>query len=206
MIVSHSLRFIYISNPKTASKSVEAALAVFQEEPELDEISREGFFTKRHIPAWTLREHLPESVWRSYFKCAFVRNPWDWFVSQHFYNLVNNRDTGDIDRALPLSRDDILGTYEYLKQRRGVDWSESGFQHSFVCDDQGVPLVDFVGRFEHLAADFAHVQTRIGTQVALSRLNTTEHAPYRSYYTDETSFLIYQLYHMDIRIFGYDFG
>jgi hypothetical protein len=204
MIISHSRRLIMISNPKTGSKSIEAALAPFHEEPAMDESSREGFYTKRHMPAVVMRDYLPASCWRSYFKVAFVRNPWDWFVSQHFYNL-KERGLEGVDRRKKLSTEDIHGTYEFLKLRRGVEWSESGSQRSFVCDEYGSPLVDFLGRFENLRNDFEWIQTKIGIRVILPHINATEHRHYSTYYTDETREIVGQLYEGDVRIFGYSF-
>jgi sulfotransferase famil protein len=203
MIVSHSLRLIFVSNPKAASKSIEAALEYYNDEPQLNELYRDGFYTKCHMPASVLREHLPQAIWQLYFKFAIIRNPWDWFVSQHFYNL---RKRGiQADRSRKLAVQDIFDTYGFLKQFRGVDWSQSGSQNSFLCDNQGSVLVDFLGRFEGLQADLGKALEKSGASVVLPHLNRTDHAYYKSYYTCETKALIARLYEDDVRIFGYRF-
>jgi len=203
MIVSHSLRVIFISNPKTGSKSIDAALAQFQDEPSLSDFSSTGFYTKGHMPAYALRDILGRSVWDSYFKFSFVRNPWDWFVSQHFYNLQKHGILHHINE--PLSLKDIWRTYHFLRRYRGAEWVTSACQHAFLCDEEGQVLVDFLGRFERLAADFSAVQSIIGTQTELQHVNPSVHHDYREYYADETRDLVHALYGRDIDIFSYDF-
>jgi len=85
MILSHSYRFIFICSSKVGTTSMEQILQPFQEGAEYD-FGIQGLFPAKHVPAAMLRAALPESVWRDYFKFVFVRNPWDWFVSQWFYN------------------------------------------------------------------------------------------------------------------------
>src|SRR3989338_5981486 len=110
MILSHEHKFIFFCNGKVASTSMQAALAAFQEEPELD-IAVEGLFTKGHIPPEALKQKIPDSVWREYFKFCFVRNPWDWVVSQYYYNFPNTAPK-------QLLQNDILKLYYYLRQYR----------------------------------------------------------------------------------------
>ena len=46
MIINHERRFIFVSNPKTGTRSIETLLAEFQDEPELHAEERPGFYTK----------------------------------------------------------------------------------------------------------------------------------------------------------------
>ena len=41
----------------------------------------------RHIRPIELKPYLKESKFNTFFKFAFVRNPWDWHVSAYHYNL-----------------------------------------------------------------------------------------------------------------------
>ena len=82
-------------------------------------------------------------------------------------------------------------------------------QHRFVClSDTGAPAVDFVGRFERLAEDFAHVAARMGREVPLASANRTRSRPredYRSHYTAETAAIVGRAYARDVALFGYEF-
>ena len=81
-------------------------------------------------------------------------------------------------------------------------------QYKFVCEPRSqTPKVDFVGYFECLNEDFAHVQKRLGNHASLQHLNKTDGAKkdYRDYYTDATKKIVADIYQEDIRIFEYDF-
>lgn len=155
------------------------------------------------MPATVMRNSVDRAIWQAYFKFAFVRNPWDWFVSQHFYNLQKQYATHDDTR--PFTPEDILRTYNFLRRYKGVPWASSACQNGFLCDEDGNILVDFLGRFEHLAEDFAKVQSRLEVQLTLAHINSSAHRQYRLYYTNETRELVGALYRRDIEIFGYDF-
>jgi len=81
MILSHTHKFIFIANGKTGTSSIETALQPYQEGAAL-KIGVEGLYTPKHVPPVVLRSQLGPKIWDEYFTFAFVRNPWDWFVSQ----------------------------------------------------------------------------------------------------------------------------
>lgn len=199
MILSHEHRFICFFNGKTATASMETALNPYQEGQHLRK-GLPGFKSGRHIPAFVVRGLVPKDVWDSYFKFAFVRNPWDWYVSQHFWNRRNMVTS----RSRPFTNDQIMRTYHYLKSFRAHPDSPTLFQYD-VLYDRGELLVDFVGRYERLKEDFAHVLAQIGISVELPWVNRTKHGAYRAYYTPETRELVGRLYAKDVETFGYEF-
>src|SRR5690606_19997000 len=85
MILSHRYKFIFICNGKTGTSSIESVLLPYHEGHEF-EVGVQGLFHKKHIPPTALKGILGERVWEEYFVFCFVRNPWDWFVSQYFWN------------------------------------------------------------------------------------------------------------------------
>lgn len=203
MIISHSLRFIFISNPKTGTTSIEAALEQYQDEPLLNEVSKTGYYTRRHMPAHDLRQTIDHSAWNEYFKFSFVRNPWDWFVSSHFYNRGKAGKICRVDR--PFTEDEIMESHHFLRSYRGVEWEDFTSQHAYICDRQGQVLTDFLGHFESLQEDFEKVQSVIGCDVELPHVNSSIHHYYKEYYNCETRELLHRLYRRDIDIFGYEF-
>lgn len=92
-----------------------------------------------------------------------------------------------------------------------VEWlaaqpTRPGLQCDFLMDADGRPLVDFIGRYENLATDFATVAARFGWSGQLPHLNGSGADPdYRRYYTARTRNLIAELYPGDIEAFGYKF-
>jgi hypothetical protein len=97
MILSHTHKFIFICGNKVGTTSMEHALLPLQDGAEY-EVSN-GLYVARHIPPAVLRGLLPSQIWDQYFKFVFVRNPWDWFVSQWFFQTVGPTP----DEKAPLS-------------------------------------------------------------------------------------------------------
>lgn len=184
-----------------------------------------GLFSKGHIPPTILRHFVHKRVWDTYFKFCFVRSPWDWVVSQFFYNFVRESrrkflevtdfDDGSCSKnsggscehfdVETLTISDIEKVYDLLKNHKGIPDADSLFQHNYVYDESGHEIVDYVGRYERLQEDYAKILTRIGISAELPFANVTIHRPYTSYYTDETRTLVEKLYAIDIKKFNYSF-
>ena len=76
-------------------------------------------------------------------------------------------------------------------------------QYPFVTDQQGRLLVNFVGRFENLAEDFAAVCQRLGIHASLPYTNPSNHRDYRQFYTPAWRDLGVEHAHQDCELFGY---
>jgi len=226
VILSHTHKFIFICNGKTGTSSVESVLEPYQEGAEF-EVGVDGLYTPKHVPPSTLRAQLGPEVWHEYFTFTFVRNPWDWFVSQYFWNrkpgpiskkklirepvstlreYQQKREERarlkDLDR---FSREDIRETYKLLRRYRGVYQADSLFQYHYVYSTEGERLIDFVGRFEQIGSDFQEATKRIGVDATLPHRNSTSHRDFQTYYTEDTASLLGDLYSTDIDAFGYSF-
>jgi hypothetical protein len=136
--------------------------------------------TPYHITAQKVRDDHPEAASR--FSFAFVRNPWDRLVSY----VHGIRDTWEIP----------------------IRFEEIGClpQVHYIMDDDGKPLVDFIGRYENLVEDFHTICVRIGIPTPpLPHLNRSVHRQYRRYYDDSAKRLVAENYAADIARFGYSF-
>jgi hypothetical protein len=225
MILSHEHKFVFICNGKTGTSSIEAALREYQDGAEF-EVGVSGLYHGKHIPPSVLRSMLGKQVWEEYFTFCFVRNPWDWFVSQYFWNwapdpiskkaalhspfrtLQRYRERWRRKQYLreldQFSTKEIRQTYDLLKRYRGVYQADSLFQYHYAYAPDGAKLVDFVGRFEQIEVDFARAMEHVGLDVRLPHRNPTDHKSYQAYYTAETAALIDDLYEIDVQTFGYE--
>jgi uncharacterized protein YjiS (DUF1127 family) len=226
MILSHTHEFIFLCNGKTGTTSVESALGQYHE-GEAFEVDVTGLYEGKHVPPAVLRGMLGPEIWSEYFTFCFVRNPWDWFVSQLFWNWepdpISKRKL--LRRPLETIREyrrkrekraylaelktfstaEIQKTFTLLRQYRAVYQADSLFQYHYAFSPGGQKLVDFVGRFERMADDFETVLDRIGVDAELPHRNPTDHRAYQSYYTEDTARLIGELYQVDIDAFSYSF-
>jgi hypothetical protein len=78
-------------------------------------------------------------------------------------------------------------------------------QSEMITDSQGKLLVDFIGHYESLEEDFAHICRRVGIDAALPHLNRSQHDDYRRYYNEHTRKLIGEHFRRDVELFGYTF-
>lgn len=206
MILSHEHRFIFIHVHKAAGTSITRALLPFSADAVggiLRRLKKKPSAAKPpptpippNITASELIEKMGPDRFRSYFSFAFVRNPWDWTASEYEY----------IRRSPDHAAHEIvtkLGSFPAF-----VHWhchERRILQESFVCDDEGKQLVDFIGRYERLEEDFRQVCTRIGIEAKLPHLNQSQRRPYPEYFDPETRELVARAYAADITRFGYRF-
>ena len=210
MLISYTHKFIYVHIYRVAGTSVRQALGRYAYIPDrqmhikllrktgVDRLVRHHRWEQfdGHATAQEIKEKLPARIFKSFFKFAFVRNPWDWQVSLYHFMLQNKSH-----RQHPLIKS--LGSFDkYLEWRVNEDMH---LQIDFVVDPNGKLLVDFVGKYISLAQDFRYVCHRTGCNSALPHLNRSTHRDYRRYYTDRTTELVAEAFKEDIEYFGYAF-
>lgn len=207
VIVSHAHRFIFFAVPRTGTHAVRRAL-----EPHLaaDDWRQQNLHGAARLPIPALaarrhghlsvsevRGHLHESVWRSYFKFAFVRNPFDRFVSACFFL---HRGRPEFARAPTLHMKRALS---FTPFRRRVLIRP---QRAMLDDGGGGLGVDYVGRFETLDASMDEIRGRIGLPaLTLEKANASERGHYAAYYDAELERMVADFYADDLRAFGYRF-
>jgi hypothetical protein len=192
VIDQYAVIFIHIN--RTGGTSVERAF---------------GFNT--HLPVDKGHDHstptklirkLGRAKWERYFKFAIVRNPWDRLVS--VYQM--RKGYGMIPE---MSFDEWLGGDSPACDRypnSPLD-PRSWWMHqvNWITDGKGREVLDFVGRYERLAEDFATVCRRVGADVTLPRLNSFERSHYSSFYDAALRQRVADLCRPDIERFGYTF-
>lgn len=215
MLVSHTHKFVFIHIYKTAGTSIAKALAPYNVSRHKQRTARllkrfdapfpmawDAGLSVEHKTARAAREQLGPEIYDDFFSFSFVRNPWDWQVSIYHHVLRNKNHRqhklfvrlGSFDRYI-----------QWLCERR-VKGRDDRCQAAFLCDDRGRQLVDYVGKFESLAEDFAKVCRQIGVSPKLPKLNSSRiKQDYRRFYSGRTMDLIACKYAEDIHRFDYRF-
>jgi hypothetical protein len=207
MLVSKQHNFIFIHIYKNAGTSITAALRPFA----LNNLQWMTLFILRklnisttfdphpfpsHITASEIIDEVGREKFDSFFSFAIVRNPWDWQVSLYKFML---KETNHHQHDLVKS---FANFDEYIKWRCK---EKGGLQKDFIYSDDDELLVDFVGKFETLDADFETICSRIGISTSLPKLNSSSTEPYQQFYTDETKELVKRTFNADVTLFKYDF-
>lgn len=205
-MISHKHKCIFIHIPRTGGSSIEKAL-VGQNWWSIEK-------TTKHLTVAQAKD-VYSSYWDAYFKFAFVRNPWDRYVSLlAFAEMYYGTRSDELTRSMIEEYKRRFGypvTVEY--DYRFYSWREvvasARFEQSVYLNILGKRELDFVGKYENLDEDFAKVCRVLGVlEPSLGRLGASakrKHSTYRQYYDERLRNDVAELYAEDISFFGYKF-
>lgn len=204
MIVSPSRNFIFVAIPKTGTHAVRQALRAHMGPDDMEQV---GLFADKRLPIPELahirhghlglaqiRPFLPAGDFDRFVKFAFVRNPFDRFVSYCAF-MTRNEDVFEKDPHR------VMRYFIANPQ-----WGHILFQPQYaqLVDDEGKLLTDMIGRFETMQESYDAIAGRIGIPAAtLERVNESSHADFRTYYNQELRDGVAKLYARDLELFGY---
>jgi hypothetical protein len=202
MIVSTKHQFVFVGINKTGTTSVEAMLSpyrsrIFQKYLRIrhrqKNHDRPAF---KHLPANMARSLIGRSRWDRYFTFTFVRNPWARVLSEY---SRHRHDYGSNDTLKDGFTRWVLDGGNWLARENTMA--------SFVKDENGNVIMDFVGKTESLDSDLEEICSRIGIDSPEIRyLNQSENRMcYRDIYTNETRDLVTEWVADDATLFGYEF-
>lgn len=208
MLISSRHKFIFFHVPKAAGSSITEALQKYSDYPfaRLYHYMYDIFGQKpginlyyRHIKPRELRTLMNAEKFDSYFKFAFVRNPWDWHVSQFHYHKQSKN--AYFHRQLR-----SMNFEEYVEWAVSHIEEANADQSDFLTDAHGKILVDFIGKFENIENDFNEVRKKIGIQLNMKHKNpSSRKEKFQDYYSEKTKQLIAEAFAEDISRFNYAF-
>ena len=148
-----------------------------------------GFYN--HTKAEEMRAHIDPAVWRSYFKFAFERNPWDRQMSLYYHRYREESDRPDFATFIHKDKKAHINNFGVYSIDRNL-------------------AVDFLGHFETLEKDLRFTLEHVGpsTAEALPDAKTRFRpgsVPYRDHYDEETRNIVADWYASEIKLLGYEF-
>jgi hypothetical protein len=208
MLISHTHKFIFIKNPKTAGTSVEMLFEPYCrsdgpdclvlhftecKESKIGVVGYRGYTVAgskwyAHMSAEVIKQRIGAEVWDSYFKFTTVRNPWDQYVSAFHYK---NRDRKISD--LPS---------EFKKYV-----TETIIPGTRLYSINSKPNMDFYIKYENLVDGVKSVAHKTGVSFKpLKHLKLSlGRGEYRNYYDDGLKELVADRSADVIKLFGYEF-
>lgn len=205
MIFSGSRRFVFFAVPKTGTHAIREAMRPHLSESDWEQQLRFGkqlsplpeiaVVNHGHVSYQQLCSALGNTAMSEFFRFAFVRHPFDRFVSVCAF----------------LARTD--SSYE----QNPTDWMKRALlrpqfckrvlvmpQHALLSDETGKVALDFIGRYESLQADFDAVCDRLALPKAtLPHRNRSEHDAYQNLLDNELADALWQRYEKDFVAFNY---
>lgn len=205
--IDHKNEFIFIHIPKNAGTSISKSIGLEQ---------------TSHITIREIKSILSKEVFSSYFKFCFVRNPWDRFLSlynyarleESYYHSSVNPLKAKFGKHLDydLLKDASFKECAYFlldnKLKHDRTWNHWNEQISWITDEKGNKIIDFIGRVENINRDLKQVSEIINKKIKnIYELNysISNHSSYKSSYDQETANIIRTFYNNDIEAFDYSF-
>jgi hypothetical protein len=199
MIVSHSRAFVFVAVPKTGSQSVRLALRGHLAPVDWEQC---GLFERRrfpvpglaaighgHISCMQLRPHLTPDMWRRYRKFAFVRDPFERFRSlmRFWFHTAHTLD----------AYKSVLTEAETRKHPLVLPQSE------FLCDGDGRLMVDEVGRYAALSAEFRRITGKFSIPYTPLEVRNASQVPeFEPEFDAELRGMLEEFYRDDFRLPG----
>jgi len=216
-MISHSKKFIFIHPHRTGGSSVELTLKKYSD----DIISyRQKYgvsdlpFKHSNIPDLIKNNLITEEEYKSFFKFAIVRNPWDRAISWYFWRLKINKDRYSKEllqknNNIPIFDRDTFIAYQYI---------EKGYKLPPLVED----LMDINGIFniniyndiikeENIEEDLSRICKKLDIPYrglfpyTVPPYGGTNHKHYTEYYDEELINIVKEVYKEDIESFGYKY-
>lgn len=225
MIISHTHKFVFYSNPKTGSESVRALLADINEETivKFDKTSAEQPFYPHMRPVEVRQVFAQRGIdFDQYQHVVVTRNPWARLVSTYeniyWYHLHTKkpwfRHKPCFEKWLRDSRPDNQGGGG-IGNRRWLTYGTYALQH-FAGDEDGNLLTQHIIKLENIDIELPRALEQAGliqyAHCHVPRVNTLENRKpakrrrYNEFYSPATRDLVAERYQFEIDKFGYQFG
>lgn len=197
-MINHNLKSIFIHVPKCGGTSIEHVL------------QNESFVHEKHYH--TSHRELNKN-YNSYYKFAFVRNPYDKIVSEYKW-FTNTKHKYPVKRVKNFYKGVDFKTFlkiftNWPKSKSNHNPNKGDYYHGldYMHILQPINQMSYIGRFENLQQDFNIICNRIGiTQQQLPHKYKIKHKHYTEYYDEETKQIVAEKFAKDIEYFGYKFG
>jgi hypothetical protein len=231
MIISHKHKFIFMKTRKTAGTSIQTALTEICGDDDIissdiDTIGRNEdkscWDGHPHPHLWDVKNLLSDKIFNSYFKFAFVRNPFDVTVSRFYWNI-----NGKGQKGYELTKDGFnkwIEEYTSMSMFHKAEYYPCNMAYPFLFSDNFVNSdysminydlrgrsfdLDFVGRYENLVGDFDYICQKLNLEkISLpnKKGGMRKKKSYKEMYTEESTNKVKKAFSNDLDLLGYGFN
>ena len=204
MPICHGRKFIFVHIPKNAGSTVEVTLGIHKKECMVegkDSIIENGIsYSLQHLTSKQLKTHnITKNIFDTYFKFAFVRNPYQRVLSEYFW--LNQKNISKV-KVSPENFTKWIDEFYSV-----IDKDHKLTQYEYLYDENKNVLVDFIGTVENFDEDFTTITKKFGRPMFAKEYNSSrvkKSVNHSSYLTQENKEKIYNLFKIDFETFGYE--
>jgi hypothetical protein len=158
MIISYAHKYIFLKVSKTAGTSIQQFLYPALGRKDIcigvPGLSKPYLGMISHATAKEVKTHFPNE-WETYFKFAFIRNPWDRMVSSYCFR-----------HKIPKNEDFTITRTKFIQEIKSINQKFIKERFPLMNPLKTISIGDVVGidrtcRFENLVNDFAEVCKRL---------------------------------------------
>lgn len=134
---------------------------------------------------------------------AFIRNPYDRFVSSYYFYKTLYKGVRGIKREISQYNNFrkfclFFNDFKYKDDLQFIN------QKEFIINADGDIIVDYVGEYENLVSDWKEICKLTNNQYSeLPKLNKSNHPNYTELYDEETYNIVYDLFKEDFNFFNF---
>jgi len=158
-----------------------------------DWVSRPAFYN--HMAASSVKARISRSVWQSYYKFCFERNPWEKSISFYYWQARHGMDYGDFNEYICHRKGGMT-----LDQALPADWRRYAQNNKIIVDDV-YDFNDLQGGLEKALekTDFPVRHIRVELPHLKGNLRKTDFR-----FSDESDLAIQKIFANEIKCFGYE--
>jgi hypothetical protein len=152
---------------------------------------------------YNIHDVQKRKIWKDAFTFTVIRHPFARLVSAYkMFNTENPAVT--LQQVIDITLDKTIGhnSLHDFKKRVKRHTLPITHPHYGIVDKNDAITVDFVARLENITEDWKVVEEKLGKQVPLPHANKTNNQNIQLSKDQEQ--LLYEYYHKDFLIFGYN--
>ena len=154
-------------------------------------------YESQHITAYHCKKYGVEDFKNSTYKFAFVRNPWERFVSEVFWKRQRMGKNISFEQQIKMHASESNNNINILHAHNAPMWK-------YVYDADGKLIVDDVFKLEEIDKAEKVLSEKFGEKISFGHFNKTDKKHYKEYLTPEVRKQLYPLIKTDLEIFGYE--
>jgi len=215
-MISIQKKFLFIHVPKTGGNSIQNVLKNYSEDEivikgenqdgvERFEVKNSQYKTTKHSTISSYKSLLDTDMYRSLFKFATIRNPWDMMISYYF---SPHRGITEWHRNEFLTLLNSVPTLRhYICEQSFLEKALAKLGRQRPRGNKSLDFdIDYLIRFEHLNDDFNVVCEKLDIPHSLlPERNSSARTHYSKYYDDELKEIIRNKFAEEIEFGNYSF-
>ena len=172
MIISHKYKFIFIAIPKSASQYIRRMFRPYlgskdQEICALFERLKSDQYPQLngvgHISAKRIKEAVGDKIWNTYYKFAFIRDPYERIVSIFSFRrrkyMKSLEAKGDTQLINKIYENKPFASMYYTG---GIQRFFKHTQSHWIYDDEDNLMIDYIGSMNSLHEDLKFIFNKVG--------------------------------------------